>query len=163
MKKDFASESLREMVYGLKEFRNIGDEEPGLSVPLLAKIDGEYYVVFFVFTVTDEMPGAFVFCKDGQDPEYLKYREGLDKLGIIENEIGILGIPNDDDNVFGISGDGDEYPDTIDSEVLPAQLFERFNKACGKGKPDIEAYREYLDIVMSQSPYELRKYLLLFR
>ena len=163
MKKKFSSESLREMVYGMPEFGDIGDDEPGLSLPLIAGIDGESYVVFFVFTDTDETPGAFVLCKDGADPEYLEYEEGLDKFGIRDEDIDIFAIPDDDNEAFRITGDYDEYIEPSESEVLPAELFERFDKAYKNGKPDIKAYREYLDIVISQSPDELHKYLLLFR
>ncbi len=162
MKNKFASERLREEIYGLKEFSYIGGTEPGLSLPLITKKDGELYVVFFVFTVTDEMPGAFVLCKNGADPVYLKYKEGLDKLGIREEDIDLIEIPFETDDVLiGISDD--EYRDPDFSEELPGDMFKCFDEAYGDGKINEKAYNDYLDMLISQNPPELRKYIDFFR
>ena len=56
----FSSEALRREIYGMKPFSYIGGREKGLSYQLIKETDGDLSIVFFVFAVTDEMPGAFV-------------------------------------------------------------------------------------------------------
>ncbi len=166
MKKKFTSGGLREEIYDLKEFNDIGGADPGLSLPLIAQIDGKCYVVFMVFTVSDEIPGAFVFCGDGKEPEYLDYEEGLDRLGISEDYLNLSDISYDGGDAFSGDPDGEEEidMDTDPSVVaeIPSDIFERFDKAYGDGTIDRDAYLEYLDTVMSVSPPELRRYIALF-
>ncbi len=166
MKKKFTSGKLREEIYDLKEFNDIGGADLGLSLPLIAEIDGKCYVVFMVFTVSDEIPGAFVLCMDGKDPEYLDYEEGLDRLGISEDYLNLSDISYDGSDAFSGDPDGGEDidMDTVPSVVaeIPTDIFERFDKAYGDGTIDRDAYLEYLDTVMSVSPPELRRYIAFF-
>ena len=146
MNNGFSSEALRREIYGMKPFSYIGGREKGLSYPLIKEADQNLSIVFFVFTVTDEMPGAFVLCKNGADPEYLEYEEGLNALGIREEEIEPVQYPGKDNA----------------KELLPGELYGMFDEAYGDGTVDKQKYAKYLDLVTAQSPIGLRRYLKLF-
>ena len=147
MSQGFSSEALSREIYGMRPFSDIGGREKGLSFPLLKETDGEQAIVFYVFTVTDEMPGAFVLCKNGGAPVYLEYEEGLHALGIRKDDIGPV-----------------QYRYQNDPEVQPSGvLYESFDAAYGDGTIDQQKYADYLELVMAQSPIALRRYLELFR
>ncbi len=146
--KKFNSLGLKQEIYEIEELSFLGGLEKELYLPVIAEVDREIYVVFFVMTRSDKMPGAFIICKDGVHPEYFDYDQGLKKLDIIEADI---------ERDYDILDEEEE-----EESAIPDDIYDRFDAAYNGETVDRRAYAAYMDAVISGSNLYLRRYLRLF-